>query len=62
MEQVLGLDINLFRGLMTVVVMVAFLGIWAWAWSKHRHKDFEELASMPLEDEGPTAEIKRENI
>ena len=62
MEQVLGLDINIFRGLMTVVIMVAFLAIWAWAWSKRRHTDFEKLAAMPLEDDAPTAEYKRENI
>lgn len=62
MEQVFGLDINTFRGLVTVVIMVAFLAIWAWAWSKRRKKDFDKLASMPLEDEAPTAEHKRENI
>lgn len=45
------MDINDFRGVITVVIFVAFIGIWAWAWSSRRKKDFDESARLPLDDE-----------
>ena len=45
------MDINDFRGVITVVLLIAFLGIWAWAWSKRRKKDFDESARLPLGDD-----------
>ncbi len=29
------MDINLLRGILTAVILFAFIGIWIWAWSKH---------------------------
>jgi len=44
-------DIDTFRGLMTLVLMLLFLAIAAWAWSANRKQDFDEAARLPLEDE-----------
>jgi cytochrome c oxidase cbb3-type subunit 4 len=43
-----------FIGVMIVLIMLAFIGIWIWAWLPH-HKDvFDDLAQLPLRDEdGP---------
>jgi cytochrome c oxidase cbb3-type subunit 4 len=45
------IDINTLRGLSTVLVMVAFLGVCAWAYSGKRKKMFEEAANLPFADE-----------
>jgi cytochrome c oxidase cbb3-type subunit 4 len=55
------MDIDTFRGLVTLVVMLAFIGIWIWAWSRRRHKDFDRMASLPLEEDTPMAKLEREN-
>ena len=41
------------RGLVTLAVMLAFIGVVAWAWSSRRKRDFDEMAQMPLRDEPP---------
>ncbi|MGW8368631.1 MAG: cbb3-type cytochrome oxidase subunit 3 [Gammaproteobacteria bacterium] len=46
------MDIGILRGLLTLVLMLAFLGIAFWAYSKKRKKDFEEAARLPLEEDG----------
>jgi len=45
------MDINDLRGLTTVVIFVAFIGIWVWAWSKRRKTDFDRSAELPLEED-----------
>lgn len=45
------MDINLFRGLMTALLLVLFVGIWIWAWLPSRKKAFDEAARLPLEDD-----------
>ena len=46
-------DINFVRGLVLVLLIIGFSGIWAWAWSRNRKKDFEKMSMLPLEeDEG----------
>jgi cytochrome c oxidase cbb3-type subunit 4 len=45
------MDVHDVRGLITLVVMLTFIGVWAWAWSKKRKKDFEEAANLPFRDE-----------
>lgn len=45
------MDINDLRGLTTVVIFVAFIGIWVWAWSKRRKADFDKSAELPLEED-----------
>jgi cytochrome c oxidase cbb3-type subunit 4 len=45
------MDIGIVRGLITVALLVLFLGIWAWSWSRKRSADFEATSRLPLEDD-----------
>ena len=45
------MDINTLRGLATILVMIAFLGICWWAFSPRRKKRFKEAANLPFADE-----------
>lgn len=45
------MDMGTFRGIMTAILMAAFIGMVIWAWSRHRRADFEEAAALPLEDD-----------
>ncbi|NNJ65351.1 MAG: CcoQ/FixQ family Cbb3-type cytochrome c oxidase assembly chaperone, partial [Xanthomonadales bacterium] len=45
------MDINLARGLILVLLILGFLGIWAWAWSRNRKATFEEASMLPLEED-----------
>ena len=50
------MDINLFRGIVTGVLLGLFVWLVFWAWSKSRKRAFDEAARLPLEDdsqEGP---------
>ncbi|QIT54970.1 cbb3-type cytochrome c oxidase subunit 3 [Aquisalimonas sp. 2447] len=47
------MDINTVRGLLTLILLILFIGIVFWAFSSRRKKDFEEAARLPLEDEEP---------
>jgi cytochrome c oxidase cbb3-type subunit IV len=38
-------------GVMTAVLMLAFIGIVAWAWSGKRRKSFDAAARLPLEED-----------
>ncbi|MEQ1438758.1 cbb3-type cytochrome c oxidase subunit 3 [Fontimonas sp. SYSU GA230001] len=38
-------------GLITAVLLVAFLGITAWAWSSRNRERFRDAAQLPLNDE-----------
>jgi cbb3-type cytochrome oxidase subunit 3 len=42
-------------GVMTAVLMLAFIGIAAWAWSGKRRKSFDAAARLPLEEDPPPA-------
>lgn len=45
------MDINTYRGLLTVLVMVGFISLVFWAYSKRRKNDFDEAANLPFADE-----------
>ena len=45
------MDINDFRGLITAVTFIAFVGVWIWAWSSRRKADFDASAALPLEED-----------
>jgi cytochrome c oxidase cbb3-type subunit 4 len=49
--QVLGIDINLLRGVFLVLLIIAFLGMWIWAWSSKRKPEFQEMSRLPLEED-----------
>ena len=37
-------------GLITLALLILFLGGWAWAWSPRRKQEFDAAASQPLEE------------
>lgn len=41
-------DLNFWRGIITVVSFLCFLGIIAWAWLGGRNQGFAEAASLPF--------------
>jgi len=45
------MDINDLRGLSTLFLMIAFIGLCFWAYSKKRKTAFDEAANMPFADE-----------
>jgi cytochrome c oxidase cbb3-type subunit 4 len=45
------LDSNLIRGAVLILMILAFLGIWAWAWSRNRKDAFHEASMLPLEED-----------
>ncbi len=45
------MTLGLFRGLLTAVLFLAFIGLWIWAWSKRREPDFKDAAMLPLVDD-----------
>lgn len=47
------MDINTLRGISTLVVMIAFLGICVWVYLIKKKSDFEEAANQPFADEMP---------
>jgi len=44
-------DVNIARGAVLVLLIIAFLGIWAWAWSKNRTSAFRAMSMLPLEED-----------
>ena len=45
------MDINLLRSLITVLSLVAFLGIVLWAYGPGRRERFDEAARLPFADD-----------
>ena len=45
------MDINVFRGLVTAVVMLLFIGICVRSFSRKRTAEFHEAELLPLEDD-----------
>jgi cytochrome c oxidase cbb3-type subunit 4 len=45
------LDSNLIRGLVVILMILAFTGIWAWAWSRNRKESFHQASMLPLEED-----------
>jgi cbb3-type cytochrome oxidase subunit 3 len=50
----IAFNLGLVRGLLTLVLFLAFLTLWAWAWSKNRKAEFDHVARLPLENHDPT--------
>ena len=45
------MDINTLRGIATLLVMIAFIGVCLWAYSSRRKTDFDEAANLPFADD-----------
>jgi len=39
-----------FIGVMIVVIMLTFIGIWIWAWLPHHEKDCSQSRRLPLDE------------
>ena len=60
------MDINVFRAVILITLMIAFVGLWVWAWSRKRKTAFFEASLLPLEEDdgqvpdydGPTDESR----
>jgi len=44
------MDINEFRGLITIITLATFIGICAWAYASHNRQRFDEDAMLPFAD------------
>ena len=44
-------DYGLYSSIMTVVMLVVFIGIVAWAYSGRRRAAFDDAARVPLEED-----------
>ncbi len=53
------MEIGLIRGLGTLVVFIAFIGVVLWAYNSKRKKSFDEAANLPFADE-PKPEKREE--
>lgn len=40
----------MISGIVTSILLVAFLGGWIWAWSPRRKREFDEAARLPLDE------------
>ena len=38
-------------GVITVILMLSFIGIWIWVWNGRHRRKYEALARLPMEDE-----------
>jgi cytochrome c oxidase cbb3-type subunit IV len=47
------MDIGTVRGLVTLIAMLAFVGLVGWAYSKRRKADFDEMANLPFNEYPP---------
>lgn len=45
------MDTNDLRGLTTLLIMIAFIGVCIWAYSSKRKSSFDEAAQLPFSDE-----------
>ena len=43
--------IGLIRGMVTLSLLLVFIGLAVWAWSGRRRDMFEQMARLPLEED-----------
>ena len=54
------MDIDVFRGVVTVVLMALFIALVIWTYSRARNDEFARLERLPLEDDRvPPADKER---
>jgi cytochrome c oxidase cbb3-type subunit 4 len=47
----MNIDLNTLRSVVTVISLLAFVGIVAWAWSRRNRERFDEAARLPFQDD-----------
>ena len=50
------MDIQTLRGLGTILIFVAFMGLVFWAYNSKRKSSFDEAANLPFADEEPRSD------
>lgn len=45
------MDLNIFRGVILIILMISFAGLVVWAWSRKRKPAFHEASMLPLEED-----------
>ena len=45
------MDINILRGVILLVLIISFVGLWGWAWSSKRKAAFTDASMLPLEED-----------
>ena len=45
------MDINVFRAVVLITLMISFVGLWVWAWNSKRKPAFHEASMLPLEED-----------
>ena len=45
------MEIGTFRGILTAVLMLLFVGVVIWAFSRNRRAEFDAAAKLPLGDD-----------
>jgi cytochrome c oxidase cbb3-type subunit 4 len=48
-------------GVLILVLMATFIGIWFWAWRKRHQPVFDRMARLPMEDDALPREDDVEN-
>lgn len=56
------MDINLFRGLLTLILFVLFAGLLFWSYSKRRRQEFDAAAQLPLENDSSPPRERTEEL
>ena len=54
------MEIGTLRGLGTILVVVAFIGVVLWAYSSKRKQIFDEAANLPFADDETDAKKREE--
>lgn len=56
------MDMGLFRGVLTLVLLVLFIALCVWSFSKRRRTEYDAAARVPLQDdERPPIENSQES-
>ena len=50
---------GLISGVVTALLLLAFIGGWIWAWSARRRPDFDAAAQLALEHDDPPVSAQR---
>ncbi len=53
------MSLGTVHGIMTAILVVAFIGIVIWAWSGKKKQDFEEAARLAVDDDEAERQWRR---
>lgn len=48
-------------GIITLILLIAFVGVWIWAWLPRHKRVFDRMARLPLEHDAAPPPGPREN-